>query len=36
VTALYLPAHFSLGGWVGGVILLVFAVLGYVEMRRTA
>jgi uncharacterized protein DUF7010 len=33
--ALYVPANFSLGGWVAGVILLVFAVAGYVEMRRT-
>ena len=26
VIALYLPASFSLGGWVTGVILLLFAV----------
>jgi hypothetical protein len=34
--ALYLPGNFSLGGWVSGAILLVFAVIGYVEMRRAA
>ena len=32
--ALYLPTHFSLGGWIGGAILVVFAMLGYAEMRR--
>lgn len=34
--ALYLPRDFSLGGWVGGVILLVLAIVGYIEMRRAA
>jgi hypothetical protein len=34
--ALYLPGNFSLGGWVGGVILLVLAAVGYIEMRRAA
>jgi hypothetical protein len=32
--ALYLPTCFSVGGWVTGVVLLAFAVIGYVEMRR--
>jgi hypothetical protein len=34
--ALYLPGNFSLGGWVAGAILLVFAAVGYIEMRRAA
>ena len=34
--ALYLPGNFSLGGWVGGVILLVLPAAGYIEMRRAA
>ncbi|MEO7040983.1 MAG: hypothetical protein ABI035_01860 [Gemmatimonadaceae bacterium] len=34
--ALYLPGSFGLGGWVGGATLLAFAVVGYMEMRRTA
>jgi len=34
--ALYLPGSFSVGGWVGGVILLALAVAGYAEMRRLA
>ena len=32
--ALYLPRNFSGGGWVAGFILLIFAVIGYAEMRR--
>lgn len=32
--ALYRPNTFSLGGWVGGILLLVLAVVGYIEMRR--
>ena len=32
--ALYFPTNFSLGGWVAGAILLVFAVVGYSEMRH--
>jgi hypothetical protein len=35
VIALRLPASFSIGGWVGGVMLIVFAVVGYIEMRRS-
>ena len=34
--ALYLPEAFSLGGWVGGAILLTFAAIGHREMRRAA
>jgi hypothetical protein len=34
--ALYLPGSFSAGGWVAGVVLLVFAVIGYSEMRHAA
>ena len=34
--ALYVPGNFSLGGWVAGVILLAFAVVGYREARRAA
>jgi hypothetical protein len=34
--ALHLPGSFSVGGWVAGVVLLVFAVVGYGEMRRAA
>ena len=34
--ALYHPGNFSLGGWVTGVILLMFAVIGYIEARRAA
>jgi hypothetical protein len=32
--ALYVPGNFSVGGWVAGAILLVFAVVGYIEMRN--
>lgn len=32
--ALYLPAIFSLGGWVAGTVLLAFAVIGHREARR--
>jgi hypothetical protein len=31
---LYLPAIFSLGGWVAGTVLLAFAVIGHREARR--
>jgi hypothetical protein len=34
--ALYLPGTFSLGAWVSGAILLCFAAVGYIEMRRAA
>jgi hypothetical protein len=34
--ALYLPGSFSLGGWVSGALLLVFAVACYIEGRRAA
>ena len=34
--ALYLPGNFSLAGWVTGAVLLVFALLGYIEWRRAA
>ena len=34
--ALYLPGNFSLGGWVTGAVLLVFAVLGHIESRHAA
>lgn len=34
VIALCVPGNFSLGGWVGGAILLAFAGIGYAEMRR--
>lgn len=34
--ALYVPTNFSLGAWVTGVVLIVFALVGYAEMRRTA
>lgn len=34
--ALYFPGSFSLGGWVASAVLLVFAVLGYVEWHRAA
>jgi uncharacterized protein DUF7010 len=33
--ALYVPGNFSLGGWVAGVLLLIFGVVGYVEMRHS-
>jgi hypothetical protein len=36
VIALYSAGNFSLGGWVGGSILLAFAMIGYVEMRQAA
>jgi hypothetical protein len=29
-------AHFAFGGWVSGALLLAFAVIGYIEMRRAA
>ncbi len=34
--ALYFPEGFSIGGWVGGAILLAFAAIGHIEMRRAA
>ncbi len=34
--ALYVPGSFSLGGWVTGGVLLVFAVLGHIEARHAA
>jgi hypothetical protein len=32
--ALYLPQTFSLGAWVGGFTLLIFACLGLITVRR--
>jgi hypothetical protein len=34
VIALYLPQSFSLGAWVGGITLLVFAFLGRISVQR--
>jgi hypothetical protein len=34
--ALYLPNEFSVGGWLTGAVLLIFAVLGYLEARSMA
>jgi hypothetical protein len=34
VIAMYFPASFSLGGWVGGVTLFAFAVIGRAPVRR--
>ena len=34
--ALYLPNEFSVGGWLTGAVLLIFAVLGYLEARSVA
>ena len=34
VIAMYFPASFSLGGWVGGVTLFAFAVIGRALVRR--
>ena len=36
VIALYLPQSFSLGAWVGGLTLLVFAVLGRISVQSEA
>jgi hypothetical protein len=36
VIALYLPQSFSLGAWVGGLTLLVFAWLGRATVNREA
>ena len=36
IIALYLPGSFSLAGWVAGLILLVFAAVGYIEYLSAA
>ena len=33
--AVYLPGHFSVGGWFSGAVLLAFSIIGYVEARHT-
>jgi hypothetical protein len=34
--ALYLPNEFSVGAWLTGAVLLIFAALGYLEARSMA
>jgi hypothetical protein len=34
--ALYVPNEFSVGGWLTGAVLLIFAVLDYLEARSMA
>jgi len=33
VIAFYAPGSFSLGGWIGGCILFVFAWIGRIDVR---